>query len=95
MLAATTRIVITGDHPVFDLTAPVPFVIYDPYVQPVSVSRPLYQIDIYTTLAERMHIATPWRGLGKNISDTCAYTPAEIRNLESLSDRLIRTDYFK
>lgn len=95
VLAATTRIVITGDHPVFDLTAPVPFVIYDPYVQPVSVSRPMYQIDIYTTLAERMHIATPWRGLGKNISDTCAYTPAEIRNLESLSDRLIRTDYFK
>lgn len=93
-LASTTRIVITGDHPIFDLVTSVPFIIYDPFAQPVKVSRPLYQMDIYTTLVERMHIATPWHGLGKNISDTCGYTSEEIKNLESLSDRMIRTNYF-
>lgn len=93
-LASTTRIVITGDHPIFDLITPVPFIIYDPFMSPVAVSRPLYQIDIYTTLVERMHIATPWRGLGKNIADSCAYTKEEMKALETLSDRLIRTNYF-
>lgn len=95
ILATTTRIVITGDHPIFDLVSPVPFIIYDPFTPPTTVSRPLYQIDIYTTLVERMHIATPWHGLGRNISDTCAYTIEEMKDLESLSDRLIRTNYFK
>jgi hypothetical protein len=52
-------------------------------------------MDIYTTLVKRMHIATTWHGLGRNIADTCAYTDEEIKNLESLSDRLIRTNYFK
>ena len=93
-LASTTRIVITGDHPIFDLVTPVPFIIYDPFIPPVSVNRQLYQIDIYTTLIERMHIATTWHGLGKNISDSCAYTPEEIRHLESLSNRIIQTNYF-
>ena len=93
-LANNTRIVITGDHPIFDLITPVPFIIYDPFMSPVAVSRPLYQIDIYTTLVERMHIATPWRGLGKNIADSCAYTKEEMKALETLSDRLIRTNYF-
>ena len=95
ILARNTRIVITGDHPIFDLTTPVPFIIYDPFTPPVSVKRQLYQMDIYTTIIERMHIGTPWHGLGKNISDTCAYTTEEIKTLESLSDRLIRTNYFK
>lgn len=93
-LASTTRIVITGDHPIFDLVTPVPFIIYDPFIPPVFVNRQLYQIDIYTTLVARMHIATPWHGLGKNISDSCAYTLEEIRHLESLSDRIIQTNYF-
>ena len=95
ILAATTRIIITGDHPIFDLVAPVPFIIYDPFMPPVAVSRPLYQMDIYTTIAERLPVATPWRGLGKNIADTLAYTHEEIKTIESLSDRLIRTNYFK
>lgn len=95
VLAATTRIVITGDHPVFDLKSPVPFILYDPFMKPSAVTRQLYQIDIYTTLIERMHIATPWHGLGKNIADTCAYTQEQIKDLESLSDRIIRTDYFR
>lgn len=95
VLANTTRIVIAGDHPIFDLVTPVPFIIYDPYMPPVSVSRPIYQIDMYTTIVERMHVTTPWCGLGKNISDTCAFTQEEIKNIESLSDRLIRTNYFK
>lgn len=95
VLAATTRIVITGDHPFFSLESPVPFILYDPFCVPCTVTRPLYQIDIYSTLIERMHIATPWHGLGKNISDSCAYTPEQIKELESLSDRIIRTNYFK
>ena len=93
-LAKTTRIVITGDHSIFELNAPVPFIIYDPFTPPVSVNRMLYQLDIHTTMVERMNISTPWRGLGRNIADTCAYTADEIKALETLSDRLIRTDYF-
>ena len=60
----------------------------------LHLQNQLYQIDIYTTLVARMHIATPWHGLGKNISDSCAYTLEEIRHLESLSDRIIQTNYF-
>lgn len=93
-LANSTRIIITGDHPVFDLGTPVPFIIYDPYLSPVSVARPLYQMDIYSTLVERMHIATSWQGLGKNIADTCEYKEEEVRMLESMSDRIIQTDFF-
>lgn len=94
LLAATTRIIITGDHPIFDMETPIPFIIYDPFIPPVSANRQLYQIDIYTTLIERMHIASPWHGLGKNISDSCAYTTEEIKHLESLSNRIIQTNYF-
>ena len=94
VLATTTRIVITGDHPIFDLSAPVPFIIYDPYLSPVAVRRPIYQIDIYTTLVERIHVATSWHGLGRNIADSTAYTPEQISALERLSDRIIRTNYF-
>ena len=94
LLAATTRIVIIGDHPIFDVDTSVPFIIYDPFGLPVTITRPLYQMDIYTTLVERMHIATLWHGLGKNIADTCAYTPEQMKALESLSDRLIRSNYF-
>ena len=94
ILTNSTRIVITGDHPIFDLTTPVPFIIYDPFIAPVSINRQLYQMDIYPTLTERMHIATPWRGFGKNISDPSAYTSQELKQVESLSDRIIRTNYF-
>ena len=93
-LAANTRIVIIGDHPVFKIDTFVPFILYDPFVAPVAVGRPLYQIDVYTTLVERMHIDTNWKGLGRNIADTCAYTSEQMHALESLSDRIIRTDYF-
>lgn len=94
-LASTTRIVITGDHPIFAMNAPVPFIIYDPFESPAKAGRALYQLDIYTTITDRLHLSTPWRGLGKNISDTCAYKPEQMRELEILSDRLIRTDFFK
>ena len=95
ILASNTRIIILGDHPIFDLITPIPFIIYDPFIVPVFVKRPLYQIDIYTTLVDRVGISTKWRGLGRNIADTCAYTPEEMQALESLSDRIIRTNYFK
>ena len=91
-IARTTRIVITGDHPIFDMHNPVPLVIYDPFMPPVEVSRTLYQADIYTTLIERMQLPTPWRGLGRDIADTTAYTPSE--QMYRLSDRMIRTNYF-
>lgn len=94
VLASTTRILITGDHPVFDLDAPVPFILYDPYCAPEVANHPVCQMDVYTTLIERMHIATPWRGLGKNIADSCGYTVEQVRALEALSERLIRSDYF-
>lgn len=92
ILAATTQIVITGDHPIFDLNEPVPFIIYNPFASPVTTNKPHFQTDIYTTLIENMHIATPWHGLGKNISDTTSYPPMEM--LYNLSDRIIRSDYF-
>lgn len=95
VLASNTRIVIIGDHPIFDLETPIPFVIYDPFTPPVAITRPLYQIDIYTTLVDRMGIKTSWHGLGRNIADTCAYSTEEMQKLESLSDRIIRTNYFK
>ena len=94
LLANNTRIVIMGDHPIFSLDTPVPLIIYDPFVASVTATRPLYQIDIYTTIIERLHIATPWHGLGHNITDSCTYTPTEIKTIESLSDRIIRTNYF-
>jgi len=93
-LAATTRIIILGDHPIFTLYTPVPFILYDPYEAPAKVSRTLYQMDIYTTMVDRLQLATTWRGLGRNIADTCAYSDDELQKLELLSDRLIRTDYF-
>ena len=94
VLSQNTRIIITGDHPIFALDIPIPFIIYDPFMMPVHTNRNLYQMDIYTTIIDRMHISTPWRGLGKNIADSCEYTPEQIKELEKLSDRMIRTNYF-
>lgn len=93
-LADNTRIIILGDHPVFDMDTPVPFIFYDPFETPAAVSRTLYQMDIYTTVTDRLHLPTAWHGLGRNIADTCACTQQQLRDLEVLSDRLIRTDYF-
>lgn len=93
LLAATTRIVITGDHPIFELDTPVPFVLYDPFCPPAEARHDLNQADIYTTLIDRMEVPTAWRGMGQQITDTAALVSENERF--ALSDRLIRTDYFR
>jgi len=93
VLSSGTRIIITGDHPIFQTDTPVPFILYDPYESPVTAQHGLNQVDIYTTLVDRIGIATSWHGLGKNIADTTASACEE--ELLQLSDRLIRTNYFR
>ena len=90
-LASKTRIVITGDHPIFQLDRPVPFVLYDPFWAPEEAGHALRQVDIYTTLVKRMNGPTGWRGLGRYLTDTTSVCEEE---LFVLSDRLIRTNYF-
>ena len=92
VLAATTRIIVTGDHPILDIDHSVPFIIYDPFTDPETATRPLYQMDIYPTLIERMHIPTPWHGVGHAFSDSTSC--GEMEQWYRLSDRLIRTNYF-
>lgn len=93
LLAATTRIVITGDHPIFELDTPVPFVLYDPFCPPAEARHDLNQADIYTTLIDRMGVSTTWRGMGQQMTDTAAVVSEN--ECFALSDRIIRTDYFR
>ena len=92
VLSATTRIVITGDHPIFEIDRPVPFVIYDPLTPPEEPGHDLNQADIYAVITKRTGIATGWKGLGQAITDSIQ---VQEDNLFSLSDRIIRTDYFR
>lgn len=91
-LSKNTRIIIFGDHPFFETDRDVPFILYDPFEGSTTVNRTFYQSDIYSTIVERMHIHTKWKGFGRPISDTTIYFAQE--SMYSLSDRIIRTDYF-
>lgn len=77
----------------------IPLVIYSPELtNPVHISQQVCQMDIYPTL---LHIlgceSYYWKGFGVNLLDQEALDarPITPSDAQSLSDKMIRADYFK
>lgn len=77
----------------------IPLVIYSPRLEStVRVKHQVYQMDIYPTL---LHIlgceSYYWKGFGVNLLDQEALNarPITPSDAQSLSDKMIRADYFK
>ena len=76
-----------------------PLIIYSPGIESnIHVTDTCYQMDIYTTI---MHLIGCeeyyWKGFGVNLTDSAARHNRPISEQEAfvLSDKLIRSNYFK
>lgn len=54
-----------------------------------------YQMDIYPTLVEYLDLDTRFGGFGNSFFDTCTNENRSIDYLESVSDSMIRSDFFR
>lgn len=91
-LFQNTRILIVGDHPILDLTAAVPMILYDPVASctPTTFS-PTFQADVYSFMEQLLQLGNHWLGFGMAKPKNDAYWSQAY----DLSNRLIQTDYFR
>lgn len=55
---------------------------------------PCNQLDVYTTLLDMFGVNSPWRGFGQTLLDA-DYREYSLEQLKTLSDWVIRSDYFR
>ena len=102
-----TTLVITGDHTIFtdedrteysknldiEMNGYVPLIFYDAQIQQNQCDSIINQADIYPTILHFLGCRNYfWKGVGRDLLDSTDYNKADIY---SVSDKLIRSNYFK
>ena len=92
-------IVITADHnhfPVRDGKGLCPLIICSPQITQSTFISEAYQMDIFPTVLHAIGQSNyAWHGFGIDLLDSTAQRTISVSQAYSLSDKMIRTNYFK